>query len=75
MRFYRDALGLRVAGESTNYGPEQERLNNVFGARLQITGLRAAEAPASNSSSISARVTAGRRWASKATTLRTGKQP
>ena len=42
LRFYRDALGLRVAGESTNYGPEQERLNNVFGARLHITGLRAA---------------------------------
>jgi catechol 2,3-dioxygenase-like lactoylglutathione lyase family enzyme len=45
LRFYRDALGLRVAGESTNYGPEQERLNNVFGARLQITGLRAAAGP------------------------------
>jgi catechol 2,3-dioxygenase-like lactoylglutathione lyase family enzyme len=45
LRFYRDALGLRVAGESTNYGPEQERLNNVFGARLRITGLRAATGP------------------------------
>jgi catechol 2,3-dioxygenase-like lactoylglutathione lyase family enzyme len=45
LRFYRDALGLRVAGESTNYGPEQERLNNVFGARLHITGLRAAAGP------------------------------
>ncbi len=42
MKFYRDALGLRVAGESENYGIEQERLNNVFGARLHITGLRAA---------------------------------
>jgi catechol 2,3-dioxygenase-like lactoylglutathione lyase family enzyme len=41
LAFYRDALGLRVAGESENYGPEQERLNNVFGARLRITGLRA----------------------------------
>ena len=40
LRFYRDVLGLRVAGESTNYGPEQERLNNVFGARLRITALR-----------------------------------
>lgn len=38
--FYRDKLGLSVAGESMNYGPEQERLNNVFGARLHITGLR-----------------------------------
>lgn len=45
LRFYRDALGLRVAGESTNYGPEQERLNSVFGARLHITGLRAAAGP------------------------------
>jgi hypothetical protein len=34
-----------VAGESTNYGPEQERLNNVFGARLHITALRAATGP------------------------------
>jgi catechol 2,3-dioxygenase-like lactoylglutathione lyase family enzyme len=45
LRFYRDLLGLRVAGESTNYGPEQERLNNVFGARLHITALRAAAGP------------------------------
>lgn len=42
LKFYRDALGLRVAGESENYGIEQERLNNVFGARLRISGLRAA---------------------------------
>lgn len=45
LRFYRDLLGLRVAGESENYGPEQEHLNNVFGARLHITGLRAAAGP------------------------------
>ena len=45
LAFYRDALGLRVAGESTNYGPEQERLNNVAGARLHITGLRADSGP------------------------------
>ena len=32
--------GLRVAGTSENHGPEQERLNNVFGARLRITTLR-----------------------------------
>lgn len=38
--FYRDALGLAVAGESLNYGTEQEHLNNVFGARLRITGLK-----------------------------------
>ncbi len=45
LRFYRDVLGLRVTGESENYGPEQERLNNVFGARLRITALRAAQGP------------------------------
>ena len=45
LRFYRDALGLKVVGESENYGPEQERLNNVFGARLRITSLRAASGP------------------------------
>jgi catechol 2,3-dioxygenase-like lactoylglutathione lyase family enzyme len=40
--FYRDTLGLRVAGEGENYGVEQEHLNNVFGVRLRITTLRAA---------------------------------
>lgn len=40
LKFYRDGLGLAVAGTSDNYGPEQEHLNNVFGARLHITGLR-----------------------------------
>src|SRR5262245_57635863 len=45
LRCYRDTLGLRVAGESENYGPEQERLNNVFGARLRITTLRANAGP------------------------------
>ena len=45
LRFYRDALGLKIVGESENYGPEQERLNNVFGARLHITSLRAASGP------------------------------
>ena len=42
---YRDALGLRVAGESRNHGPEQERLNDVPGAWLRITTLRAAAGP------------------------------
>ena len=42
--FYRDRLGLTVAGTSDNYGPEQEHLNNVFGAKLHITGLRTKEA-------------------------------
>ena len=45
LMFYRDQLGMKVAGESENYGPEQERLNNVFGARLRITALRAASGP------------------------------
>jgi catechol 2,3-dioxygenase-like lactoylglutathione lyase family enzyme len=45
LRFYRDLLGLRVVGESENWGPEQERLNNVIDARLRITTLRAASGP------------------------------
>jgi catechol 2,3-dioxygenase-like lactoylglutathione lyase family enzyme len=45
LAFYRDLLGLKIAGESENYGPEQERLNAVFGARLRITALRAASGP------------------------------
>jgi catechol 2,3-dioxygenase-like lactoylglutathione lyase family enzyme len=45
LAFYRDQLGLRVAGTSENWGPEQERLNNVFGARLRITGLRGDSGP------------------------------
>lgn len=45
LRFYRDSLGLTVAGESDNYAVEQEHLNNVFGARLRITALRASKGP------------------------------
>ncbi|HEX5576177.1 MAG TPA: VOC family protein, partial [Gemmatimonadales bacterium] len=45
LAFYRDALGFRVAGESMNFGTEQEHLNNVGGARLHITGLRAEHGP------------------------------
>ena len=45
LRFYRDLLGLHVAGESENYGVEQEHLNNVFGARLRITAFRASSGP------------------------------
>jgi len=45
LRFYRDALGFRVAGQSDNYGPEQEHLNSVFGAHLRITALRAPVGP------------------------------
>lgn len=45
LRFYRDTLGLEVAGGAENYGTEQEHLNNVFGARLRITALKAARGP------------------------------
>jgi catechol 2,3-dioxygenase-like lactoylglutathione lyase family enzyme len=45
LAFYRDLLGMQVAGESENYGTEQEHLNNVFGARLRITALRASAGP------------------------------
>jgi len=41
LRFYRDMLGLNVVGGGENYGPEQEALNNVTGAHLRITTLRA----------------------------------
>ncbi len=45
LAFYRDALGLRVVGGANNYGTEQEHLNQVFGARLRITALRAERGP------------------------------
>ncbi len=45
LKLYRDELGLRIAGQSENYGTEQEHLNNVFGARLRITSLRAEAGP------------------------------
>jgi len=45
LAFYRDLLGMRVAGGAENYGVEQEHLNQVFGARLRITALRADRGP------------------------------
>ncbi|HXJ35428.1 MAG TPA: VOC family protein [Candidatus Eisenbacteria bacterium] len=45
LRFYEGVLGLHVVGTSDNFGVEQEHLNNVEGARLHITGLRAAGGP------------------------------
>jgi catechol 2,3-dioxygenase-like lactoylglutathione lyase family enzyme len=45
LKFYRDLLGMTVVGHSENYGTEQEHLNNVPGARLHITALRAAAGP------------------------------
>jgi catechol 2,3-dioxygenase-like lactoylglutathione lyase family enzyme len=44
LKFY-SGMGFRVAGEGENYGPEQERLNNVAGAHLRITTLRAGSGP------------------------------
>ncbi len=44
LKFYKDELGLKDTGESVNYGPEQEHLNNVFGARLHISGLATPQA-------------------------------
>ncbi|GMV27535.1 MAG: hypothetical protein AMXMBFR58_35660 [Phycisphaerae bacterium] len=45
LSFYHGVLGMRIAGASENFGTEQEHLNNVFGARLRITGLRAESGP------------------------------
>ena len=45
LQFYRDTLGMRLAGGSMNQGTEQEHLNNVAGARLRISGLRAGSGP------------------------------
>jgi catechol 2,3-dioxygenase-like lactoylglutathione lyase family enzyme len=45
LAFYRDILGMKLAGESENYGTEQEHLNNVFGSRVRISGLRAESGP------------------------------
>jgi catechol 2,3-dioxygenase-like lactoylglutathione lyase family enzyme len=45
LRLYRDGFHMAVAGNSENYDSEQEHLNNVFGARLRITTLRADEGP------------------------------
>jgi len=45
LKFYRDLLGLEFAGESLNYGTEQEYLNHVQGARLRISGLQSPNGP------------------------------
>ena len=45
LKFYHDLLGLKIAGNSLNYGIEQERLNRVPGSRVRITSLRAPEGP------------------------------
>jgi len=45
LKFYQDLLGLHKAGESENFGTEQEHLNQVFGAHLRITGMRSDSGP------------------------------
>jgi catechol 2,3-dioxygenase-like lactoylglutathione lyase family enzyme len=45
LHFYCDLLGMRIVGQSENYGAEQEHLSNVFGAHLRITSLRAGSGP------------------------------
>jgi catechol 2,3-dioxygenase-like lactoylglutathione lyase family enzyme len=45
LAYYRDTLGLQVVGVAENHGVEQEHLNQVFGARLRITALRAERGP------------------------------
>jgi catechol 2,3-dioxygenase-like lactoylglutathione lyase family enzyme len=42
---YRESFGMTVTGGSENFDIEQERLNNVFGARLRITTLHATKGP------------------------------
>ena len=43
--FYRDRLGLRIAGMSENWGIEQQRLSAVHGAHVRITTLRSKSGP------------------------------
>jgi catechol 2,3-dioxygenase-like lactoylglutathione lyase family enzyme len=45
LAFYREQLRFRVVGSAHNYGREQELLNQVFGANLRITALRAERGP------------------------------
>jgi catechol 2,3-dioxygenase-like lactoylglutathione lyase family enzyme len=40
LKFYRDTLGMRLVGESLNYGLEQEQLNGIPGSKVRICGLR-----------------------------------
>ncbi len=43
IKFYKDLLGIKVAGGGINKGTEQEHLDGLFGATVRITGLRAAD--------------------------------
>jgi catechol 2,3-dioxygenase-like lactoylglutathione lyase family enzyme len=39
LKFYRDLLGLKIAGGSLNTGITQERLDGVFNARVRVTAV------------------------------------
>ncbi len=45
LKFYRDLLGLTVAGGTLNMGTEQEHLDSLPGARARVTGLIALMGP------------------------------
>jgi catechol 2,3-dioxygenase-like lactoylglutathione lyase family enzyme len=45
LAFYRNRLGLHIAGTSENWGIEQERLSGIEGAHVRITSLRARGGP------------------------------
>jgi catechol 2,3-dioxygenase-like lactoylglutathione lyase family enzyme len=40
IKFYRDLLGMTVAGATLNMGTEQEHLDSLPGARARVTGMR-----------------------------------
>ena len=39
IKFYRDLLGMTVAGGTLNMGTEQEHLDSLPGARARVTGM------------------------------------
>jgi catechol 2,3-dioxygenase-like lactoylglutathione lyase family enzyme len=45
IKFYRDLLGLTVAGGTLNLGTEQEHLDSLPGVRVRVTGLTSKRGP------------------------------
>jgi len=45
LEFYHHHLGLKITTDSLNYGPEQEKLTQVKGAKVYITSLSAEQGP------------------------------
>jgi catechol 2,3-dioxygenase-like lactoylglutathione lyase family enzyme len=45
LKFYEGVLGMKLAGQGENFGTEQEHLNNVEGAHLRITTMKASSGP------------------------------